>query len=422
MEKRIKVSSRLFFVTVLALTMGFFLGAFLAPFRPSREKLASEATGEKDLVIQKRHALVKPPETLLALIESVNNTDERRGIIAAELKNNNDEQLRMLLKDISGRPPSFRLSQVVTAIYKRWGQIDPPAAIASTHSLNGRERTACFAAVLDGWVCESPAAVWQYLKTQPPENVKNTATFLTLQGQYSRLIDDLLENGQADVVKSLIEQTPSDARGMAGSKLGLYLAKYDTAAALAWISEVPKGSARTNALSGTVIGLADEAPEVAADFAINLPDNGDRIRSLIDVFREWALAGDPTAAQNWFAKTAISPDRDLALASYIKNFAPADPTLALSMMATFSDPEARNRAFESGLKTLSSTNPAAALDWVLTSSASPGDRLQKLQAVVSTWARQDRLGALTNLTYHAGLSQEERTELISTVSNSKARE
>jgi xanthosine utilization system XapX-like protein len=144
------MSTKLLMVVVASLAAGFLVGSLVSPFHRREPAplagLVDIPSGNNTL----KHAGHAPSSDLLAIAESQNNTDERRGLFAAELKGKNEEELRTLLKDIAGRPPSLRLSELRVAIYKRWGEINPQAAIASANSMHGRERNACFVAVLDG--------------------------------------------------------------------------------------------------------------------------------------------------------------------------------------------------------------------------------------------------------------------------------
>ena len=68
-----------------------------------------------------------------------------------------------------------------------------------------------------------------------------------------------------------------------------------------WLSQLPEGDARQNAIGGLVSGWANASPQDAANYVATLPAGKTQDSAALNVLSSWANA-DPAAAGAWAAQ------------------------------------------------------------------------------------------------------------------------
>jgi hypothetical protein len=267
--------------------------------------------------------------------------------------------------------------------------------------------------ILKGWALQDPVAAFEWMDKNPPA-ITSATTNPPNGPRFQALADELLAADRPDLLKAALSRTTNDAeRSLLAVRIADYLARYDAPAAVDWLLELPKGTARTSAAAKLTRTIAEESTELALGLATKLPGNAGRNQAIASVFAQWADTGDASAAESWLSSQKPAPAIDAALVAFLPVAATRDEAMAQRLLDQFSTPASRQRAVDLAANKLALVDPARAIDWTVGQSQESPERLKKLTPFFKTLAKADPDGTANRIATMPGLTQAERESLVS---------
>jgi len=264
-----------------------------------------------------------------------------------------------------------------------WAEVDPTSALAYTT----KNTTSGMATgtVLSAWVSRDPEAAIAWAKSNHEGDEANPYMVGIIRG---------LVGSDPVRATALLQEIPfSEERGEALQAMMPHLLQLGAESAKKWISELSDERLRDGAVARFAEELAKQDPAGTASWLIqNLSDTS--VRSMDEVFREWAKA-DPTAALANFEGLPEGEARSRALrgivmvdarnnpqaAADLMNRFPADitdrtvqhfiwnsfenaPEVAANQIGSIQDERSRNRMYERALSGWLERDQVAAQKWI----------------------------------------------------------
>jgi hypothetical protein len=252
------------------------------------------------------------------------------------------------LDEVFARRRGNRGYDLIRALYQKWVEQDPSAALAHALAQKGKNRTSALSIALSAWGTKEPYETIAWMEGHG--NSKETQS-----GAYAAM------------------------RAIAGE---------DPAAALALFEKYRK-SLMPGTNSGFLYSIwAEKDPRAAATSAMTIPNAQDRDYALQALASTWANE-DPQAAWKWGNELERARDRDAVLRSVIGAIVgEGDTTRAIAFLETMEPGRGRNSALERIVSSLAATDPEAAFDLARTQSGN-GQSGQVYSSLFYTWARTD---------------------------------
>ncbi len=264
-----------------------------------------------------------------------------------------------------------------------WAEVDPTSALAYTT----KNTTSGMATgtVLSAWVSRDPEAAIAWAKSNHEGDEANPYMVGIIRG---------LAGSDPARATALLQEIPfSEERGEALQAMMPHLLQLGAESAKKWISELSDERLRDGAVARFAEELAKQDPAGTASWLMqNLSDTS--VRSMDEVFREWAKA-DPAAALANFEGLPEGEARSRALrgivmfdarnnpqaAADLMNRFPADitdrtvqhfiwnsfekaPDVAANQIALIQDENSRNRMYERALPNWLERDQVAAQKWI----------------------------------------------------------
>ncbi len=248
---------------------------------------------------------------------------------------------------------------LVAQMAKSWGGRDTPAAlewVASLPDSEGEARDETLRSLVAAWGKSDAAAAIQY--------VKNAA-------------DPML----------FLPDIPA---------LAQTLVKSDPQGAMAWVTSLPDGAAKDQALSNVLADFAHTDFAGAWNYALALPEGAGRDGVMVTLVSA-RVKDDPVAAVALLEQFSTqgppfqNASRDLAYA-WVRQ----DPQSVSEWINTLPDGAQRNGAIVQMVNYEASRDPASSLAWVNSMTNAQG-RLSETQRLFSAWAKTDPVAALAAL-------------------------
>lgn len=153
-------------------------------------------------------------------------------------------------------------------------------------------------------------------------------------------------------------------------------------------------------------------PEVAVEYASNMPNSAERPTALRQTIRTWVQEGDPAQALAWLQKQPISPVYDWSLDYFATTLSVADPASAEAALMRISDP-ARKSKVASTLVERSSLAGAhdVAARWAAKHLDGPA-RMNAYEKAALSWGARDPAAACQHITAQTWLQPEQQQFLI----------
>jgi RNA polymerase sigma factor (sigma-70 family) len=263
------------------------------------------------------------------------------------------------------------------------------------------------------------AKIWEWLKTQPENNAtrelrrqvihaagyQDPALALRIAGELpatpendaeiQSLAGSFFNGGQMlNRLDKLLEQAPERLRQPILENAFTLLRDDTLTDPQTWIARLsllPEAS-RGRALYTFAQAWGAQAPEEALGWVTALPVGQTRADAMSAVAAAWAQK-DLQGAANWLSTISDAPEHDRLAAALVPAIVEKNPREAAAWVLAIKDEQARNLAASHALTTMAFRNPAAAQQWIESSPFTPELKAQ-LQAA---------LGGRENLTPKASV-------------------
>lgn len=301
-------------------------------------------------------------------------------------------------------------------ILARWAQSNGIAAMAYVQSLPEFERvTELVAAVLAGWAERDAPAAIQWFAVASKDHIHEPAVAAltgALMHHSSHRILELMrpvteESARIALcgafVEHLKDEKPDAAANLvvgltaAGqvqtNLLGQVLpqwAQMDLKNALAWVQQLPPGSAQTAALIHLSYTWIEADAFGAAAFARDLPPGNEQF--LAALVSQWSQK-DQRAVVEWSQQLAEGPAKERVLINLASVLAQIDPRGAAESALRLPPGEAQQDAIVSVVSGWAANDPAAAAQWI---ADFPAGRLREyaIENVAQSWIKTDPVAAV----------------------------
>lgn len=304
---------------------------------------------------------------------------------------------RAALERFGEHPGSEGTFDEIAAAVLRWAAIDPQGALeAVRHRYDDRHRSVLLAQILATWAREAPAAAWEWIKRELPDDYMQYDAVLTEVGKrdpglawqfaagvaaerdadraqniFVSALRGVVYSGRYDEARRLIatiELPGKEQEYDASSFLAGEWARFAPADAAKWALTLPEDSpARRQALTSLGVAWAQTDPAAAADFAASLPAGVDRENMLATALDTW-VGEHPAEAGEWLLQHKQHPDfdqvlRSLATSSKIVETAPA---MAIAWADTILSDEIRLQTMKIVMQKWAEKSPDAAKEFLQT--------------------------------------------------------
>jgi hypothetical protein len=337
--------------------------------------------------------LGKTADRILRLLNGATGGDLKRSEFDDLCENLSLDEVRGLISEIAAMDPSPAQRDAYQEVLARWAELDPTAALEHVAGIESPkfQRDATMN-VLRHWAAVNPAAALAFAEGDDGKDlpagalsyifrgIGNSAdtgaalAFLaTLDGSGHEknafsAVSELFERNDTEVIKWAASLPEGDLRNRSIQALVSQWARYDPAAAKAWLDENTDDSNRAGAIAALGESWARNDPESAATWASQLAEgdaNGGG-KVLENVVRRW-MEYDLASAAEYLVGQEPSPALDGALERYIQRIRNVDADASLAWAESISDPERRTNAIRQVAKTLRSQDPEAFVAYIQTS-------------------------------------------------------
>lgn len=286
---------------------------------------------------------------------------------------------------IEQQPDKSMRNKLYTAISHQWAQTDPASAAAFLSSETGMSSTLSqqmAQTVAHQWAEQDPEAALAWLQKLPTGMVRNQAAQGVLQS---------FARADPQRAKTLAETLPPDLRNTAYMSIAQNLAQHDLSEALEWIKEMPKGSARRQALNGIAYSEGMRAdPQQALALLSDMPSGMERGNFINAIANSWAQQ-DPAEAFEWAKSLPNKGERQRALSNLSYMMAEHDPKAAAEYFNSLPAAEGQHQ-FASLARQWASHDLDGARAWVEELPA--GEKRNRAAAeLASGWAAQNPVEA-----------------------------
>ncbi|MDX2111400.1 MAG: hypothetical protein SFY80_14305 [Verrucomicrobiota bacterium] len=304
---------------------------------------------------------------------------------------------------ISGLPRASPQEEALSAVCRRWGELDGRSALAFAADTVDIGHEVLLQAALAGWAARDPKAAWQWVLDRPVGRGTESARY-------------------AAILRSLASKDPDYALGLAAS--------------------LPFAALREDALMAFARQQLEQAPpQRVINYWQELPPSPQRDTLYKFTAERWARY-DPLAASTWVTTEVAQPLRNSLLVSVAQSWVQTNPRQAMkwaftvdaseqadvvtatslawleqegpSPIAKWLNTEKRTAAHEPIINalalTLADTNPPAALTWARALHNSD-NRDYAVTAVYKKWLQAQPDAALMALYADSGAPAELRAQV-----------
>ena len=189
-------------------------------------------------------------------------------------------------------------------------------------------------------------------------------------------------------VKNAPGQNPTDLSRELLSRLIRRWAEIDPRSAADWVTRMPPGEARQQAIASVAIAWANSSLPEAIDWALKLQDENERQSGALSIARE-ALRTEPITALELAGQLPDSPERNEVVSQAASQWAATEPENAVEWATQINDESLRNIALSNIATVWAAADPIAAAALAV-DSISPG-RAQNdaVVSIVQRWVQKD---------------------------------
>jgi|GEM_PF-2973328 len=428
-------------LVVIAIAFGLGLGAASLLRVPPPTEGAALVPDQVPSPAVRANILVTDPSTAgetLALIETYDGG--RIGVgnrwrMESALYRLPPEQLSSVFEAIKDGPAKND-TEVLLALFSRWAEVDPLAAMGAAQTLTDLQKRRWMAhKVLGLWAADDPDTAFAKALEVAPD--------LNQGGIYDSLWRGLAEYEPRDALdraSAVADATERLKRGNEALRIYAYR-EPENALGWAWINR--SESEQIEAVATVVDSWASVDPEAAMDTILDLParfQTRETFRRIGDSLGHVRLSTSETALEMWERSPAehrdtllaaaaegyahYNPDAAAKLASHLRDvslqagafydiarsWAKKDPVSASEWLSGLPDGRPRDRAVDQFAKVLGDSDPAAAAEWAL-SIGSTATRALRIAEIVRSWLANDS-GVALRWIDGAALTPEEHQILL----------
>jgi hypothetical protein len=154
---------------------------------------------------------------------------------------------------------------------------------------------------------------------------------------------------------------------------------------------IPAGPAQQAYLHGLISGLANQDPELAAEYAVRLPLGQSQAQVIQSVALQWSRS-DPAAAVKWLSTLTLDQAPIEAYQQVTGQWMFVDSERAKQWLLSLPAGEHRDRLLEQPISTLTELQPQEAVQ-MIELVTSPERKQGLMQHLASQWLQQDRAAA-----------------------------
>jgi len=367
-----------------------------------------------------------------AVVNTIAQTQPQRAIEMAE--------------EYYGNEMGSRGRWLYQSIYRNWAQQDGAAARQSALNLEeGIAKTAALSGAMQEWVSNDPVEALAWLDSLPMDSAvygSRKEVFRNFLNQDFEVAKDyidsvkdplerrkIMENLQFhnlawqksyEEIEAVFDWIGTVATGQVydnrvSSIIGA-MAQNDPDRAVDFVLNMRPGNARMNALSAIGGKLAEKDPKLAFEFVDSLPYEDEKRRALNNM--SWRLTQQGTEAASVLVANSADPlvQRQLAdnIASEWSNY---DLEAARIWSESLTDDQARKSALRSVMNNWIESDPAATLAYI-ENSLETNDQASVLRDAYSSWARNDPQAAVEWLDRLPESVEDKKSDIYRGVANS----
>jgi hypothetical protein len=327
------------------------------------------------------------------------------------------QQAISMAREYFGNDLSGRGRWIFQSIYSNWAQRDGEAARQSALSLEeGAVKSAALAGAMSDWMAEDPVEALAWLDSLPMDSA--------VYGSRKTVFRNFL-NRDFDVAREYIDsvEDPVERREILENlqfhNLAWQRSYEEIEGIFDWLGTVATGQVYDSRVSGILAAMAENDPDRAVDFVLNMRPGNARMNGLNTIGRKLAEI-DPKLAFQFVDGLAFEDEKSRALSSMGWQLsqqgvesasalvaAHADPIVqrqlasriseewsnydieaARAWSESLSDEQARKSAIRAVMSNWMETDPAATMNYI-ENSLETGDRESVLRDAFSNLARKD---------------------------------
>jgi hypothetical protein len=335
---------------------------------------------------------------------------------------------------------------IYQSIYRNWAQQDGPAARQSALNLeDGIAKTSALAGAMQEWVANDPLAALAWLDSLPMDSA--------VYGSRKEVFRNFL-NQDFEVAKDYIEsvEDPLDRRKILENlqfhNLAWRKSYEEIEAVFDWIGTVATGQAYDNRISSIISAMAQNDPDRAVDFVLNMRPGNARMNGLNAIGSKlvevdpklafefvnsltyedekrralgsmgWRLSQQGVESASALVASNEDPIVQRQLAARISGeWSNYDQASALAWSESLTDDQARKSALRSVLNNWIESDPAATFAYV-ENSMEGADQGSALRDAFTTWARNDPETAVAWLDRLPESAEDRKADIYRGVANS----
>lgn len=253
---------------------------------------------------------------------------------------------------VGGISPVSLQERCLGATLEQYAKIDPQAALGIAVNAPPLQSAALLSGVFTAWASKDPAAAVSAARELPAGRVRDQAL--------AALGTSLVRTDPAMAAELLSDISPGPQAHALASSMAAEWAEIDAPATLKWLETLPD-SLREKALEASLVRLAGNAPELAAEFAERAtatPALADQIGAIAAVM----ASKDPAAAMAWAARFESETTATQIRQSALITWSQTDPVAALTA-ATALESQDRDSLITQVAERWAAADPKATLEW-----------------------------------------------------------
>lgn len=258
------------------------------------------------------------------------------------LRGANEARVRELLEALPRDSDNTIANGLRPLLYRRWGELDPLAAIKNLERLDYANRHKAETGVIRGWTTRDASAAFAWMAAEHGKDGKNGDLLFRLTLPF---VTSLSETGAFPELAPRLAAVPASSGRylIITTEFASAWAQTDPNAALRWIAQLPEGSVRNSATSAALRQVTREAPDLALGIVQTLSNEKERTEGFQSVFWTWSRL-QPEGARRTIDTQLTGRDRDVAQAAFATVIARKEPQGAIDRVVSIEDPQLRVRA------------------------------------------------------------------------------
>lgn len=307
------------------------------------------------------------------------------------ISENDPQRAIEMTQDYYGRDASGRGRWLFQSIYRNWAQLDGDAARASALSLEeGAAKSAALAGSMSEWMADDPVKALAWLDSLPMDSA--------VYGSRKEVFRNFLNN-DFEVAKDYIDSIddPLDRREILNNlqfhNLAWQKSYEEIEGIFDWIGTVATGQVYDNRVSSIIRAMAENDPDRAIDFVLNMRAGNARMNGLNSIGSK-LVEIDPKLAFEFVDSLAFEDEKRRALGSMGWRLSQQGVESASSLVAEHNDPIVQQQLASRISGEWSKYDLEAARVWS-ESLTDEQARKSALRAVMGNWMESDPAATLS---------------------------